>query len=486
MVILWFLLSWSGAVDTADPGITWKPITRDIYVNGVLDSSANFLREQKGERYALVLEDNDQAWVFEEKDEDLIWRAAERTAFKLSEDGLSFQSSKTIRTTPGGPVSEIGRRLYFLQSGPQAIVIGSHQGISGPLTRERLFEIVPYWKRLYDAYQPDEQSVRDLAAITEKTQLNITLGTWCGDSRREVPRILKVLDLAKNPKLTLKMTALKRSFEEPWEAIVDGKITNVPTIRALRSGREVAKIVERPQIKAIETELAVLLSGKLPDQSLYAQEDVLAEGSFTHKDNSGEMMAHEHWRVVQRKRGGFKIYSHVRDGALASDYRLDLNEQGRPVYLQVTETSEDSHRRTRYSLGEERIRGTRRGHATGIVRQHLGFEHGLLLQTRSAAVNGWCVARHKGGMASILDLAQGMGSIKNRQLNEDGSTKWKGAVGHLAARKRGWEKTTWLVHETLGIPLRQTGPESKAELDTLILHSAAAFEPAPPPKNDKS
>lgn len=486
MAILWFLLSWNGAVDTGDPGITWTPLTRDVYVNGVFEPSADFLKEQKGKRYALLLEGRNQVWILEKQGENFGWQAAMSTAFKPAKDGLSYQSSDTLKTTPGGQVTEIGKRQYFLQTDGQAIVIGPHRGISGPLTRERLFEIVPYWERLYKAYQPDEQSIRDLAAIGEKTQLHITLGTWCGDSRREVPRLLKTLDLANNPKLTLKMTALSSGFEEPWDVIVNDQITNVPTVRAMRKGREVAKIVERPRIKAIEKELAYLLSGKLPDQSLLAQEDVLAEGSFTHKNDQRELLAHEHWRVVRRDRGGFKLYSQVRDGALVSDYRLDVNDQGRPVYLQVTETAEGSHRRTRYSLGETRLRGTRRGHATGIVRQHLGFKHGLLLQTRSAAVNGWCVARHQGDWASVLDLAEGMGTIQDRRLNEDGRTEWQGAVGHLAARKRGWGKTTWWVHETLGIPLRQVGPGGNVELDTLVLHSAAALKPAPAPNKDKS
>jgi hypothetical protein len=478
VAIFWLLLSWNGALETAGPGITWKPQTRDVYVNGELKTSAEFLQEQNGKRYALVLEGHGSAWVLEPKDESLVWRSAVSTAFKLADDGLSYQSSEALKTNPGGSVTEIGERQYFWQSDRLAIVVGRHQGVTGPLTQERLFEVVPYWKRLYEAYQPNEQSVRDLAAMREETQLHITLGTWCGDSRREVPRMLKVLDLADNPKLTVKMTALSRGFEEPWDVIVDGKITNVPTVRAIRSGREVAKVVERPRIKAIETELAFLLSGKLPDQSMLTQEVVLAEGSFTHKNDRGELTAHEHWRVVRPDRGGFRLHSQVRDGVLASDYRLDVNEEGRPVYLQVTETSDDSHQRTRYSFGETRIRGTRRGHATGIVRQHLGFKHGLLLETKSALVNGWCVARHQGDWASVFDLAEGMGAVKNRRLSEGDCTDWQGAVGHLRARKRGWANATWWVHETLRIPLRQIGPEGMVELDTLVLHSAAALKPA--------
>jgi len=61
----------------------------------------------------------------------------------------------------------------------------------------------------YDNYQSDaaiSDNIKKL--ITKDISIQVFLGTWCGDSRREVPRLLKLLDHINFPQKNLQMIAL--------------------------------------------------------------------------------------------------------------------------------------------------------------------------------------------------------------------------------------------------------------------------------------
>ncbi len=81
-------------------------------------------------------------------------------------------------------------------------------------------------------------------------QILAFLGTWCGDSKREVPRFLKILETANFPDDQLKIVALdKRKGKykqsptgEEWGL----QILRVPTFILYKNGREVNRIIESP------------------------------------------------------------------------------------------------------------------------------------------------------------------------------------------------------------------------------------------------
>ena len=59
------------------------------------------------------------------------------------------------------------------------------------MTVERLLSQYPSFQTEYDRYQVDDQL--DLSGLLDM-EVVILFGSWCHDSKREVPRILRILE----------------------------------------------------------------------------------------------------------------------------------------------------------------------------------------------------------------------------------------------------------------------------------------------------
>jgi len=113
------------------------------------------------------------------------------------------------------------------------------------------------WQDGHDSYEPRAEDIHVLAARRSPATLDVYFGSWCGDSRREVPRLLKILDLAAPRDLRVRFYGVDRAKKEPARLVTRARIERVPTI-ILSAGRsEVGRIVEAPQ-STLEHDLALL------------------------------------------------------------------------------------------------------------------------------------------------------------------------------------------------------------------------------------
>lgn len=118
------------------------------------------------------------------------------------------------------------------------------------------------WRKDYDAYEPAMEDVTILAAMQGPAILDVYFGSWCPDSRRELPRLLKILDRASPPGLRVRFYGLDRTKKKPARLARRGAIERVPTFVLSAGGQEVGRIVESPR-STLEHDLA-LLAERLP------------------------------------------------------------------------------------------------------------------------------------------------------------------------------------------------------------------------------
>ena len=86
------------------------------------------------------------------------------------------------------------------------------------------------------------------------------MGTWCGDSRREIPGFYKILDETAFDVNYLQLIGVDRSKKyDDYEK--DLTIFRVPTIIFLKNGKEIGRFVEYPK-ETIEKDFLKIVSGQ--------------------------------------------------------------------------------------------------------------------------------------------------------------------------------------------------------------------------------
>ena len=139
----------------------------------------------------------------------------------------------------------------------------------GPLTRARWEAFEPELAFETRSYEVSTDMVDALADGGGEIDIICVLGTWCSDSRREVPRLWKILDLMGADAFEMEMIAVGRSDAPEaldWEAengVVPGyrsryDIEYVPTFIIMDAGLEIGRIIETPET-SLEADLAMIL-----------------------------------------------------------------------------------------------------------------------------------------------------------------------------------------------------------------------------------
>jgi len=116
----------------------------------------------------------------------------------------------------------------------------------------------------YRDYTPNPKVLQALGGADQRgVEMMLFFGTWCGDSRRELPRILKLLDEIGFPEGRVELVAVD-SGEGVHKRSPGGEeqgldIYRVPTLVVRRDGKEIARLVEFP-VLSLERDLLAILS----------------------------------------------------------------------------------------------------------------------------------------------------------------------------------------------------------------------------------
>lgn len=136
-----------------------------------------------------------------------------------------------------------------------------HEKMLGEITKKGLtsHSFNSWFTPTYEAYQPNEKIVQKLRRKLKKYNITIFMGTWCGDSKREVPRLYKILEAANFPEDQLRVIGLNNirdAYKQgPNHEEKDMNIHRVPTFIVYdKKGKEIGRIVEHP-VESLEADL---------------------------------------------------------------------------------------------------------------------------------------------------------------------------------------------------------------------------------------
>ena len=134
------------------------------------------------------------------------------------------------------------------------------------LCNKKALEKKPYsvwFNKNYANYQIDTVTAEKLKPGLAGKQITLFMGTWCGDSRREIPRIFKILDYCGVSENRIKLVMLSREDstykQSPTHEEKGLNIHRVPDLIVYDNGQEMGRIVESPII-SLEKDLLSILS----------------------------------------------------------------------------------------------------------------------------------------------------------------------------------------------------------------------------------
>ncbi len=109
------------------------------------------------------------------------------------------------------------------------------------------FEKAPFnqwFSKEYNDYKPNKEVIMQLKPLLKGIKIKAVMGTWCGDSRREVPQFYKILDLCDFNYKNLEMITVNREKKSSGNEQEGLEITNVPTFIFYKDGKEINRYVE--------------------------------------------------------------------------------------------------------------------------------------------------------------------------------------------------------------------------------------------------
>jgi hypothetical protein len=129
---------------------------------------------------------------------------------------------------------------------------------TGLISASQLITEYPQFRSVYEQYQPSSAEMAAVKSISGKS-LIVLFGTWCHDSEREVPRLLKLLDLSGVKLQSLSLYGVNYNKQEPSNLHQQYNLQHSPTIILLQGESELGRVVEKP-IVSLGEDLAGFIS----------------------------------------------------------------------------------------------------------------------------------------------------------------------------------------------------------------------------------
>lgn len=132
------------------------------------------------------------------------------------------------------------------------------------LTTKADFNQHPYatwFSKNFETYTLDTKTIKALRKKLKHVTIKAFMGTWCKDSKREVPRFYKVLEAANFDLKKVEMITVNRGKRTPDNLQKGFNIKRVPTFIFYKKGKEIGRYVEFPRT-SLEKDILTIVSGK--------------------------------------------------------------------------------------------------------------------------------------------------------------------------------------------------------------------------------
>ncbi len=122
-----------------------------------------------------------------------------------------------------------------------------------------------WFDKNHNTYLENDKVIKALKTNLKDYKIKAFFGSWCGDSRRELPHLYKILEDANYPMNQLEVVGVDRT-KDAYKKAPNGEekglnIHKVPTFIFYKDGEEVNRIVESP-VETLERDIHKITSNK--------------------------------------------------------------------------------------------------------------------------------------------------------------------------------------------------------------------------------
>ena len=131
--------------------------------------------------------------------------------------------------------------------------------LNGRITRNDLANKFPWFQDNYKRYQPKDSVINLIKNFPYELKVTVFMGTWCDDSKDEVPKFFKIADALLFSESQIEIVAVDRDKKCKSVDLTPYKIGLVPTFIFYKNGKEIGRIVESPK-ETLEKDLLKMMN----------------------------------------------------------------------------------------------------------------------------------------------------------------------------------------------------------------------------------
>ena len=125
----------------------------------------------------------------------------------------------------------------------------------GNISIDELFKKYPLFKKSHDNHITSELS----ALKIDEIKVVIFFGTWCHDSKRELPKALRIFKDIGISNENIELIAVGLDKKEPLGRAAKLNLLYTPTIIFFRESNEIGRIIEKP-VRSLEEDIESIIS----------------------------------------------------------------------------------------------------------------------------------------------------------------------------------------------------------------------------------
>ena len=109
------------------------------------------------------------------------------------------------------------------------------------------------WQQIYDAYVPDAEAIQKLKPALPGLKAAVYFGSWCDDSKNNVPLFLKIIDTLNEPEFRVDFFSVEKKAADGQKYYQESLlIEKVPTFVFFIGDIEIGRIIENPKVGLLE------------------------------------------------------------------------------------------------------------------------------------------------------------------------------------------------------------------------------------------